>query len=162
MIDQAANELVGSYTFIIRPNRSLTDQQAVSLVLAIGIISMTIAGAFAYLGAWMVLPFSGLEWVLLAYCVHLHIKSSKQMEKVEISDNLVRVEKLEGNNKKFESVYNRAWVKVFLNKPLKSGWPSRLCLGQHGKQTEIGYFLIEREKEQLAKLIKNSLTNLYQ
>ncbi len=113
----------------------------------------SISAVFATAGAWLVLPFAGLEWLLLAYCLHLSLNDSAQQEVITISDAMVKVEK--GRDRP-EQVYRfqRAWVMLnCVQSPIK-GRPSRLSLRLHGKEVEIGRFLLEPERQALARELK--------
>ncbi|MFT5577171.1 MAG: putative membrane protein [Bermanella sp.] len=46
---------------ILAPNRSADWQANKRLIVAITLISTLIAGGFAYLGAWIILPLAGAE-----------------------------------------------------------------------------------------------------
>lgn len=50
---------------IISPNKSMSWQTNKKLLLAIFVLNMSIALAWTYMGAWMVLPFAGLEVLLV-------------------------------------------------------------------------------------------------
>lgn len=59
MIEQL--EYDGEQRLVLSPNRSMSWQNNKRILLALFCINMTIAAAWAYMGAWMVLPFAGLE-----------------------------------------------------------------------------------------------------
>jgi uncharacterized membrane protein len=108
---------------------------------------------FAAMGAWLVLPFSGLEWLLLAYCLRLSLKQSAQREVITIDDALIKIEKGRGRPEQTYK-FQRAWVVLdWIESPIR-GRPSRLSLRLHGKEVEIGRFLVESEREALARELK--------
>lgn len=153
MVASERDAQTGEKTIVLRPNGSLTRRQGIALLAFCALLMGTIGGVFAALGAWLVLPFSGLEWLLLAYCLHLSWKKSAEREIITISDALVRVETGReglGQTHKFQ----RAWVMLDWAEPPVKGWPSRLSLRLHGKEIEIGRFLVESERRALAKELK--------
>ncbi|WP_240342545.1 DUF2244 domain-containing protein [Methylococcus sp. EFPC2] len=116
----------------------------------------SIAIVFAQIGAWLVLPFSGAEWLLFVYCLRSSVKSSSVCEVITITDSLVRVEK--GRNKPEQSWrFQRAWVALDLIRSARRGHPSSLQLRLHGKCVEIGGFLVEDERKTLARELRNWL-----
>ncbi len=47
------------------PNRSMSWQSNKKILCAMFVVNMTIAASWAWMGAWMVLPFAGLEVLLV-------------------------------------------------------------------------------------------------
>jgi uncharacterized membrane protein len=56
--------------FVLISNGSLTCCQANGFLLLIGLFMAFVAGLFCAMGLWVVLPFSGLEWLILAIALH--------------------------------------------------------------------------------------------
>ncbi len=136
-------------SFVIRPNRSLSWTAAKRFYLGIVLVSLVIALGFAFLGLWPILPFAGLELVALGICLFLCARRSRHCEVITVDRITVRVEK--GTNRpELRWDLPRAWVTVALQcQP--AGWhPSRLVLRSHGKGVEVGSFLNEPERRQLA------------
>ncbi len=158
MVKSEHDAETGEKTIVLRPNGSLSRRQSLALLVFCALLMGTIGGVFAALGAWLVLPFSGLEWLLLAYCLRLSLKQSAQREVIIISDALVRVEK---GRARPEQTYKfqRAWVTLnWVESPIR-GRASRLSLRLHGKEVEIGRFLVESERQALAKDLKVLLSS---
>ncbi len=153
MVESGHDAETGEKTIVLRPNDSLNRRQGIALLLFCAVLMGTVAGFCAAFGAWMVLPFSGLEWLLLAYCLRLGMKASARKEVITISEGLVKVEK---GRRRPEQVYKfqRAWVTLnWVQSPIR-GRPSRLSLRLHGNEVEIGQFLVEPERQALAKQLK--------
>ncbi len=158
MVESEHDADTGEKTIVLKPNGSLTRGQAYILLIFCGVLMGTVAGFSAALGAWLVLPFSGLEWVLLAYCLHLSLGQSREREVITITDDLVRVEK--GRDRPEQTYkFQRAWVMLhWIQSPIR-GRPSRLTLSLHGKEVEIGRFLVESERQVLARELKFLLSS---
>ena len=58
-------ETAGAQEWIARPNRSLTPTARRGLIGLVLAASLLVSGGFALAGAWLVLPFAGLELVIL-------------------------------------------------------------------------------------------------
>jgi len=148
----------GEKTIILSPNGSLSLRQSIALLAFCALLMGSIAGVFAVLGAWLVLPFSGLEWLLLAYCLHVSRKRSAEREVITITDAVVRVEK--GRKAPTQTYkFQRAWVMLDWRESPVRGRPSRLALRLHGKEVEIGGFLVESERRALARELRLLLTS---
>jgi len=125
-------------------------------MVAAGVIMAGIAGGFAALGLWLVLPFSGAEWLLLAYGFWFSFRSAAVREVITITEAAVLVEK--GRGKPEECYrFQRAWVSLDWVKPEIKGHPSRLSFRLHGKAIEVGRFLVESEREALARELRQIL-----
>lgn len=156
MIESERDARPGSQRFVLTPNASLNGRQASFLMLGIALVMAVIAGSFASMGAWLVLPFSGAEWVLLAYCFRLGLRSCRIREVITITETLVQLERGYGTP---EQIYRfqRAWVALdWTESPIK-GHPSRLSFRSHGKEIEIGRFLAEPERAALASELRKIL-----
>jgi len=158
MVESGHDADTGENTIVLKPNGSLTRKQAWILLLFCGLLMGVVGGVFAALGAWLVLPFSGAEWILLAYCLNLSLRQSQEREVIIITDALVRVEKGRGRPSQTYK-FQRAWVMLdWMQSPIR-GRPSRLALRLHGKEVEIGRFLVESERQALAKELKVLLSS---
>lgn len=118
-----------------------------------GVVMGGIAVSFAALGLWLVLPFSGAEWLLLAYAFKHSLESAAIREVLTISDSSVVLER---GRAVLEPVhrFQRAWLVLEWNKPKFRGHPSQLILRSHGRQVEVGGFLAETEREMLVRELR--------
>ena len=57
-------------TILLTPNRSITWVQAKWIIAFMIAVVMIIAIAWTFVGAWMILPFAGLEAGLFAYLMY--------------------------------------------------------------------------------------------
>jgi len=55
----------GISQIILMPNRSMSWETNKKILLAMFCVNMTVAAVWAYMGAWLVLPFAGLEILLV-------------------------------------------------------------------------------------------------
>lgn len=117
-----------------------------------------IAGSFWVLGLWLVWPFSGLEWLVLAYALHWSLRNSELKEVVTIDATHVLVERGRRRpEQKYE--FQRAWVQIRWCKPRFRGYSGNLELRSHGKQVVLGEFLPETERKKLMQELSRILKN---
>ena len=159
MVESEHDAATGGKTIVLRPNRSLSRRQSFALLAFCALLMGSIGAAFALLGAWPVLPFAGLEWLLLAFCLHLSRRQSAEREVITITDALVRVEKGRDSRPGQAYQFQRAWVRLAWIEPRALGRPSRLSLQLHGLEVEIGRFLVESERRALARELKVLLSS---
>ncbi|HIF18610.1 MAG TPA: DUF2244 domain-containing protein [Cycloclasticus sp.] len=155
MVDYGNGESGRRYV-VLMPNSSLSFRQAVLFFVGISTVSLTIALLLYFMGLWLVLPFSGLELLVLGYCLLLTLKKCGVQEVITITDKVIRVER--GlHTVKERSELPLGWVRVELEKPKYRGHATSLIIKSHGKRIEVGRFLVESERESLAKQLKTML-----
>jgi uncharacterized membrane protein len=145
-----------NWRIVIRPNRSLTRRQLQLAFLAIAVVCLGIASAFAALGMWPVLPFAGAEVIVVGIGFYLSARAGQETEVVSVGANKVAVEK--GHRRvreRFE--LQRAWAQIRLLRPRIRWYPSRLVIRSHGKAVELGGFLNEDERRQLADKLQRAI-----
>lgn len=77
----------------LTPNRSLSWRENVRLWLALCALCLPIAVGMALAGAWLVLPFAGLELAALAAGLYYTARQCQRQEVLEISADDVHLEK---------------------------------------------------------------------
>jgi uncharacterized membrane protein len=136
--------LVTDSKIIAQQNNSLSTAATVKLVIALAAVSMSVGVGFALAGAWMVMPFAGLEILAIAYSFYYIQKHSVDYESITVTDDSVVIERFELNNDVAETVFQRYWAKVIL----REGENGRLGLfiGSHGKELEFGKKYLNNEQ----------------
>jgi len=134
---------------VIRPNQSLSWRQAIQVYVAIAIVCLGIGIAYALHGFWTVLPFAGLEILVLGAAFYLCLTRSQIREVVSVNASVVTVEK---GRKIPEERWEcpRAWARISLQQPHIAWYPSRLAIAFQGRRVELGAFLNEEERRALA------------
>jgi len=135
--------------WVIRPNQSLSWRGAVRVYVFITACCLGIGVAFALHGFWPVLPFAGLEVIVLGIAFYLCLSRSQVREVVTVNADVVTVEK--GRQQPQEHwECPRAWARVALQRSPIAWYPQRLLVAFQGKQVEIGQCLNEEERSVLA------------
>ena len=139
----------------IRPNRSLNARVMVWVLTAyVGLLAV-IAFAFAAVGAWMILPFAGLEAVLvIAVFYHLVCHRGDDEELVVLADETVSIIKRVGRSEAHHE-FPRYWTQISLEHDRGGWYPSRLIVRSHGRAVEVGTALRDEDKPALAYKMKN-------
>ncbi|MGV6827345.1 MAG: DUF2244 domain-containing protein [bacterium] len=149
---------------VLSPNNSDSRLQSIILLSSISLILLLVGAVFAWHGLWVVLPFAGLEVLALWIALAVVSKGSARRQVITIESDRVRVEKgscqhryskQSGPQVCFE--YPRSWARLSAV-PAKQRWyPSRLLIGASGQHVEIGEFLTEEERQELAIRLKQWL-----
>jgi uncharacterized membrane protein len=131
------------------PHCSLTPRGAAIFFAGLCGVSFVIAGAFAALGFWPILPFAGLEMLLLAWALHASLARRHCREAITVSDREVLIERCE-RGREARVLFSRHWSQVKLRRPVSRLHPSRLVIESHGRALEVGRFLTEEERHGVA------------
>lgn len=151
---------VESSRWVLRaPRRSaLTRQQRWSvfgLICLIGMVFALFAGLV--LGAWAVLPFTGLELVCVGVAFWWWDQHAQDYEAIELEGHALRVVRQDGSRTR-QCELPAAWVQVGREaKP--SGWGRRrkLLLTCRGQAVTFGEFLNEAAVNEVQRLLRSRL-----
>ncbi|MCB1785013.1 MAG: DUF2244 domain-containing protein [Chromatiaceae bacterium] len=131
--------------------------QSMMFLAALAVPLLLVSLVLAARGLWLVLPFAGLELAAVYACIYIVSHASRRCEVVSISESLVTIEKgrdrgrcPERGGPEQRVEFARGWVKVELSKNRERWYPRRLWIGVSGKRVEIGEFLVDEEKAELA------------
>ncbi len=145
-----------STEFNIKPNAGFNRSNWKWLLAILIIVSMTIALRFAWLGFWMILPFTLLELGILITLMELVKRRGSYIERVRINEGAVEIFHIQpGKNKDW--VFPIYWARVDLKKPTHQWYPHKLLLGASGVWVEIGHCLTEEERLGLAGAISKEI-----
>lgn len=157
MVEAEHDARTGERRFILSANGSMSRRQVMAFLSVAGLIMAGIGLGFSALGLWLVLPFSGAEWLLLAYAFHASLHDARLREVLTIDATMVRLERGRSGP---EQVYrfHRAWLTLEWKRPEYFAHPSRLLLRSHGREVEVGGFLAEPEREELIRELRQILS----
>jgi uncharacterized membrane protein len=119
---------------------------------SLGLLSFLIAAGFAAAGAWMIIPFAGLEVAALLIAAAVFLRRAGDFERVAVCGNRILVEVRErGLAEQFE--FHRGWARVV------TGDSGRLALRSHGRTVEIGRYCSEEGRQILARELRSHLVS---
>jgi uncharacterized membrane protein len=145
-----------NWRIVIQPNRSLTRRQLQLVFAVIAVVCLGIACVFAAFGMWPVLPFAGAEVLVVGIGLYLSAVGGRETEFVSVSSDKVAVEKA-GRRMRRRWELNRAWLQIRLLPPRIRWYPTRLVIRSHGNEVELGGFLNEDERRQLAGELRSAI-----
>ena len=116
-------------------------------------ISAIIASAFAAFGAWLILPFAGLEIGALYLAFRVLDRRANDYERLTIDgDRLVVEQKRQGRLMRFEG--NRLWAQVVVRRQSER---VELALRYRGREIEFGTFLSDEARSTAARSLQEQL-----
>jgi uncharacterized membrane protein len=146
------------YKIIARPSNSLSPEGSVKLLGAIIVVVLLVALVFTQLGAWLVLPFAGMEIVAFAYTFYYIYLHSGDFESITIENDNVVVEKR--NYKESTTiVFQRYWAQVNVR---EVNGKSGLFISSHGKEVEFGRnFINDGQRNLLARELRQKIKDIH-
>jgi len=143
------------FCMVARRNNSLSSRARRAVVGSLALVTLAIALAFALNGAWLILPFAGLEVLVVYVAFQLIEWHASDFESIEILGDRVLIERWEtGAVQRFE--LNRHWAHVVLL-PAARGFGEKLALRSHGREIEFGRHLSDEKRREVAHTLRQQL-----
>jgi len=137
-------------SFTLRPNGSLRWGAAKWVCSGMVALMAVIAAWFTLHGAWLVLPFAGAEMLLVAVALYLSCRGSQRTEVIHVDYDTLLLQRGRKRPEE-EHRFQRAWARILLLRDPSGWYSSRLLLRSHGRSIEIGPWLVEDERLELAE-----------
>jgi len=144
-----------AFVFQSRPNQSLSHPQERLVFWSLAALCLAAPSVFAYLGYWLMLPFAGLEIALLAWAFNILRNRGGNYETLVIEGDVVVLEWHAGGRGERREM-NRKWARVACD-CRTPGRNCRLSVSSHGRATEVGQYLNDEERLQLAATLRGKL-----
>lgn len=132
------------------PNRSLGPQARRWVLAGIAATILAIGAAAMAIGAWLVMPFAGLEIAVLALAFRLVAIHDADFERLEIGDHEVRVEARDAE-RVTRFVAHRPWARVVFR---ERGARCSLGLAYAGRVVPLGRLLSDEGRRRLAAKLR--------
>ena len=138
---------------LLEPNISLSWKTNMRIFVVVACITLFIAGYFVQKGGWLVLPFSGLELIMIGVSLYMFFHHYNHREVIHFTDNKVVIEHgKEVAEKSWE--YQRHWSKIHVQDHGLYDIP-RVSIKSHGQEMELGAFLGYDEKLHFIKILED-------
>jgi uncharacterized membrane protein len=140
----------------LQPNCSMSWRGLQFVMGLLWAISAFVAYWAWQLGAWMVMPFSGLEMLLVTGAFYYCAVRARTCEEVALDAEQIRVRR-GARELKSEAFLPRHWAQVELRRDPRRWYPTRLLLRSHGRAIEIARNLMDEERALLARDLRHTL-----
>jgi uncharacterized membrane protein len=142
----------GTVSVLVLPHRSLSRAGLIGFLLAQGVAIAAFAVLAAVGGNVFAPGFAILAMWFVALCFRRVWRKSGAGQIVTITPSALEVASTRGTQ---TIRFHPYWTKVRLEQGRHRGWPERLLVGSHGREIEIGAFLNEDERHELARKISD-------
>jgi uncharacterized membrane protein len=140
---------------VIVPHRSLSPRGLTILLGVITSLCGLTALRFWLIGAWPVIGFSVVEVGFAVWLIQLNARQARASELILLSDDALRIVRIDARGRRREQSLNAAWLNVVLEEP--PGRVPRLVLAARNVREEVAAVLGEAEKRDLAAALGAAL-----
>lgn len=141
------------FSVTVKRNCSISPRGALMALAATATASFAIGAGFAYAGAWLVLPFAGIEIAALAAAFFVYARCAGDYERISVRDGRLRVEVCDAGGSAVHE-FHPAWARVAMRRAASE---PRLFVGSHGQEVEIGRHLTVPARGVLARELQARL-----
>lgn len=138
------------FTYFRRHASSLDLRLLVFVFGSLAVFSVAIAAGFAMAGAWLIIPFAGVEIAALGTAACMILRRAGDFERLAFSGDRILIEVRErGLARQFE--FHRGWAR------LVTGETGSVALRSHGRTVEIGRYCCAEGRRALALELRGRL-----
>lgn len=141
-----------SSQWIFRRNCSLSPKQLLQWYLSLCVITLVIATGFLLAGYWIVLPFAGIELLLVGTTFVIYARHAADYEMIELQPNLLVLVMADGS-RLTQLEWSPQWAKLSYN----GKYRAPLLFSHRGQEVKIGKFIAEKDKSALHRELKAAL-----
>ena len=141
---------------ILHPHRSLGRKGFRILMGVVILANLVIAGIFLAHGAWPVVPFCGLDVLILWLAFGANYRSARLYERVRLTDTDLTVQRVAWKKPEKHWTFQPYWLRVSMDDPPRH--ESQVTLTSHGQSVVVGSFLSPDERAEFAKALNGALT----
>jgi uncharacterized membrane protein len=141
------------FSLLLKRNCSISPKGMILVFAVLALVTLGIATGFAMAGAWLVLPFAGLEVAALVFAFIWTARHAGDYERIEVASGRVWVEVAEGR-----ALRRHALSASALRVHLASAQQRVLLAGTGAGEIEVGRHLDAQARLGLADELKRTLS----
>ncbi len=139
------------FSLVLKRNCSMSPAALAGVFAALALMVLAIGAGFALAGAWLVLPFAGLEVLLLGAAFVLYARRAADYERIELEAGRLEVEVAEGERTaRYSFNCGMDGARVFVEE-------GRVVLRDAKEELEIGRHLAAEARAELAAELQKRL-----
>jgi len=146
---------VKSVQWLFKNNCSLAPKQLLYWYFSIALLTLIIASGFGLMGYWVVLPFAGLELLILAVAFLVYGRHAADFELLQLDGTELRLVRAVGQTQT-EQVVPAQWVRLEYDGRYKAP----LLIRYQGQTIKFGRFVAEQDKPALHKELRAALAKI--
>lgn len=141
---------------LARGNFSLSGRGLVGSIALLGLVTLALASVLAWQGYWPILLIAVVQLALVAWVLVRAWYAAWIVERVEIDADRTRVVRVQQSGKRTWDLDTR-WARVWMEPAAIRWYAPRLVIRSKNASVELGAFLSEAEKSELAAHLGQAL-----
>ena len=147
------------FTAELKPYRSLGGRGHRVLFLIAGALSFAHMAVFFISGAWPVVLFFGLDFLVLFGAFWLNNRAARARELIALSRTNISIRKVTPSGAVTAYDYNPFWTRFLVTRKEEIGITA-MAVTAHNRQTDIGSFLHLDDRERFASAFSGALARV--
>ena len=147
------------FTAELKPYRSLGHRGHVVLFLIAGAMTFAHMAVFLISGAWPVVMFFGLDFIVLFGAFWLNNRAARARELIALSRTNISIRKVTPSGRQIDYDYNPFWTRFLVTRKEEIGI-TEMAVAARNRQTDIGSFLHLDERERFATSFSGALARV--
>jgi len=143
------------FSALLRPNRSASLHGINVLIVLVAVVFFATGLGFAYLGAWPVAGFIGLDVALLYVALRINHRAGNAFETVTLTEGELAITSVDHWGRRRSFALQPYWLQVNVDEENK-----RVELRSHGRAVAVGAFLTPEERAEFADALRAALRRL--
>jgi len=139
---------------LLQPNMSASWRTNLMVVGFLAFMCAFVASYMWFIGAVLVVPFTGAEIILLAVATGFFFHKNSYREVIHFKQDQIVIEKGRHYPERDWQI-QRGWARLFIKNAEHIRYLPTLSLGSMGRSVEIGQFLNKEDKEYLVKQLSD-------
>jgi uncharacterized membrane protein len=140
------------YEWVLKQNCSLSPRQVGCAYGCLSLVVLCVGLGFASANVWYVLPFSIVEIGAVGGALLYYARHATDRERIALEDGALTIERMDG--RAVESFrLDPCWTRI----TLPETWHAPIRLESRGIQVEVGRYVSDELRQQVAREIKSAL-----
>lgn len=140
---------------VLHPHRSLGRAGFRVLMGVVILLNLVVAGFFMAHGAWPVVPFCGLDVLVLWLAFRVNYREARQFERIRLTEAALTVQRVHWKGPERRWIFQPYWLRIRHD---EGPDPDRqVTLSSHGQSVGVGSFLSPEERSAFARSLDDAL-----
>lgn len=136
-------------------NCAISPRQFVLFYLSLAAVSLGVALIAAWRGGWLVLPFTGLDLLVVGIAFVVHARHATDYEVIRLTPASLVVEQRSAQ-RLTQYAFNPRWVRIDIENPPRT----RVVLRSGGHSINVGIHLAPHRRETFARELRRCLAQV--
>lgn len=143
----------------LTPHRSLGHAGFIAVMSAVVVLNVIGGIIFSAIGAWPVLPFLGLDVLIVWLAFRASYRQQKGYEEVVVTPGEVRVRRVRPSGEERNWRFNTAFARLARDRDPEAGTVEAIILSESGRSLLIGRDLPPVEREDFGEALARALAD---